>query len=104
MLAFGNTSVAAWYCAGDPDPTIGQGSMFMDAITTDKAVHCVDGASVGATSLESPPRRQRKNLCARTMPKVSPLSNEMSDVSRSTWLRSMRSRANTMIAINVLSG
>jgi hypothetical protein len=44
-LAYPSTSIAAWYCAVAPDATVGQGSLFLDAVTSTKAVHCIDGCT-----------------------------------------------------------
>jgi hypothetical protein len=44
-LAYPATSVASWYCDVDADATVGQGSLFLDAVTTSKATHCVDGCT-----------------------------------------------------------
>jgi hypothetical protein len=44
-LAYPKTSIAAWYCDVDADPTVGQGSLFLDAVTSEKAVHCTNGCT-----------------------------------------------------------
>jgi hypothetical protein len=50
-----STSLAAFYCSNGADATVGQGSLFFDQITSDKAVHCVSGGSGGgACSGEKP--------------------------------------------------
>jgi hypothetical protein len=55
VTSFPKTSLAAWYCTNDPDGTVGQGSLFFDAVDTDKAVHCVAaGAAGGSCSGETP--------------------------------------------------
>ncbi len=55
VLAYPSTSVAAWYCSNAPDATVGNGSLFFDAVTTDATVHCVgSGAGGGTCSGETP--------------------------------------------------
>jgi hypothetical protein len=47
QLSFPKTSVAAWYCDVQPDATVGQGSLFLDAIASERSLHCVVGCSDG---------------------------------------------------------
>jgi hypothetical protein len=55
VTSFPKTSLAAWYCVNAPDGTVGQGSLFFDAVDTDKAVHCVTaGAAGGSCTGETP--------------------------------------------------
>jgi hypothetical protein len=46
-LSFPSTSVAAWYCDVEPDATVGQGALFLDAITTERSLHCVGACADG---------------------------------------------------------
>jgi hypothetical protein len=47
VLGFPKTALAAWYCTHGFDATVGQGSMVLDQVTTEKAVHCVAGGLGG---------------------------------------------------------
>jgi hypothetical protein len=54
VLAFPQTSLAAWYCTTDDDATIGQGSLFFSRVTSEANVHCITGGNAGACSGETP--------------------------------------------------
>jgi hypothetical protein len=55
LLSFPRTSLGAFYCANAPDATVGQGSLFFDAVTSEAQIHCVTGgAGGGACSGEDP--------------------------------------------------
>jgi hypothetical protein len=45
VLAYPSTDISAWFCDVGPDATVGQGALFLDAVTTSKALHCVDGCT-----------------------------------------------------------
>jgi hypothetical protein len=47
VLAYPRTSLAARYCDVDPDATVGQGRLFFDQVTTEKAVHHVGAPCSG---------------------------------------------------------
>lgn len=48
-LSFPRTSISAWYCANNPDATVGQGTLFFDQLSTAATVHCVDGGAAGGS-------------------------------------------------------
>jgi hypothetical protein len=49
QLAYPNTSLAAWFCVNAPDATVGEGSLFFDAVTTEATVNCVAGGTAGGS-------------------------------------------------------